>query len=110
MGRENEDFMDSAEYIFRNIPKVVLLDQLAEEATELAHACLKMSRVMKGYSTSPLDIEDCHDMLVEELGDLEACKIVLQLSEGDLMCESLKIASEKINRWARRIKAIKSDE
>ena len=84
-----------------------LLTQLAEEATELAHAALKLRRAYTGTNPTPVSSMDAYGKLLEEVADLEVCLAVLDYV-GDYDTEFVrKISVEKINRWAERLTAAK---
>lgn len=80
-----------------------LLTQLAEEATELAHAALKLRRALTGTNPTPVSMEDAYDGLLEEIADLEVCLAVLDYV-GDADMELVrKISTTKLHRWAERL-------
>ena len=54
------------------------LEQLAEEAAELAQAELKYARILRGENPTPVNVYKAHANLVEEKGDVEACFAVLK--------------------------------
>lgn len=55
------------------IGKPALLEQTAEECVELAHACLKLARKIRGVNPTPKTEQDCVDALVEEIADVSIC-------------------------------------
>ena len=61
-----------------------LYEGLAEEAVELAHAALKMARIMRGENPTPADLGDALAKLKEELGDLEIYLDILELWSDNL--------------------------
>lgn len=81
----------------RAIPKAALYEALAEEATELAQASLKMARIMRRENPTPVTIDDAYDNLIEEFCDLLICCRVLEL-ETDT-----NLIMEKTYRWQARI-------
>lgn len=87
------------------IGKAALLEQTAEEATELAQACLKLARKMRGDNPTPATIEDLACDMHEEAADVITCMAVMR--EADMLDKEAirKIAAEKIERWKRRIEA-----
>ena len=50
-----------------------MLEQTAEECIELAHACLKLARYIRGENDTHKDINDIYDNLSEELADVNIC-------------------------------------
>ena len=76
---------------------VTLLDQLAEEATELAHAALKASRIMRGENPTPVTLRDAEAMVTEEWTDLCLVADVIGLSLDEDIYDS------KTQRWISRL-------
>lgn len=83
------------------IGRAALYEQLAEECAELAHACLKASRIIRRENPTPVTPEECGTMIVEEWSDVTLCAQELGLSS----CNS--IIKRKLNRWRERIEMIK---
>lgn len=65
--------------IVDRIGKPALLEQTAEECTELAHACLKEARRLRGENPTPKTTPECWLAISEELTDLQLC---MELLEG----------------------------
>lgn len=55
------------------IGKPAMLEQTAEECIELAHACLKLARDMRGDNATHKDVKDIYDNLNEEMADVYIC-------------------------------------
>lgn len=85
------------------IGKECLLEQTAEECAELAQACLKMSRKLRGVNPTPKDIDDIISDLNEEVGDVMVC--INEIVEcGILSYENIDSATiEKYKRWIKRL-------
>ncbi len=49
------------------------LEQLAEEASELSQAALKLARVYRGENPTPVSADQALDSLVEETADVRNC-------------------------------------
>ena len=95
--------------IRRYLDEPELLTQLAEEATELAHAALKLRRAYTGTNPTPVSTEDAYDNLLEEVADIADCLTVLDYV-GDADMEIIrKTATYKLHRWAERLKEKESD-
>lgn len=83
--------------IRRTIGREAALEQLAEEAAELAQAALKVSRILRGVNPTPMHLDDAERALVEELSDVILCAQVAGLiPEQDIMIT-------KLRRWAERL-------
>lgn len=72
--------------------------QLAEEAAELAHAALKMRRVINRKNPTPVDADDAFESVVEEASDVIAVLDTLHIARDEC-----RIA-QKLTRWEERIK------
>lgn len=71
--------------------------QLAEEASELAHAALKMRRVDNSKNPTPIDANEALDNVFEEVNDLLATLDVLDLRRDDEQVRT------KLIRWMERL-------
>lgn len=80
-----------------------ILCQLAEEASELAQAALKLRRAIDGKNPTPKTVEECRDAIIEEIADIEVCKYLLGFCNTEVCDEVLKIFDRKKKRWAERI-------
>ena len=89
--------------IVKHIAKPVLLEQAAEECTELSHACLKMARKMRGENTTPKTMEEIKHSLTEEIADVLLC--VQFIIDADLVDDQKIdwIIEEKHKRWISRL-------
>ncbi len=94
--------MTDMEYIASKLSKEELLCQLAEEASELAQAVLKLRRVLDKTNPTPVDFNAAYDSLLEEIADVEGAVKVLMLDRKKE--EIAKISSDKITRWAQRLR------
>ena len=61
---------ENVEYVKRVLPCEVRFTQLAEEATELAQAALKMFRILDGRNPTPVTPEEGMANLYEEISDV----------------------------------------
>lgn len=55
------------------IGEPAMLEQLAEEATELAKAALKKARVIRKENPTPVTLEEANANLIEETADVIQC-------------------------------------
>ena len=94
--------MDKLQYIRDNTGCEDQIGQLAEEAVELAHAALKLERVVRGTNPTPVTQIEATVKLCEEVADVLNCLEVLKIWPGT---ESINgIREEKLDRWVERIK------
>ena len=76
-----------------------ILAQLAEEASELAQAALKLRRVLDGKNPTPVSLEKAKVNLVEEYSDVVCCMMELE------MIYDPSLINRKKERWIRRLSA-----
>lgn len=99
------NFMDDFEVI-RTLGEPALLEQLAEECSELAQAALKLARLERGENPTPKTEEECVENLLEELGDVNLCMSVVEANRGiHIRCLSV----DKKARWAQRIREARGE-
>lgn len=83
------------------------LEQLAEECSELAHAALKLARIMRKDNPTPVGNEEAYAKLSEEANDVILC--LEELFVAGLYCESRAIREIKRQRWIDRIQESRGD-
>ena len=93
-------------YMAMGMPE--LLAQLAEEATELAQAALKLRRVVDGKNPTPVTYDDALENLHEEIADVFLVIDVLEISEG--IGKTLARMKAKRTRWENRLNASNPDD
>ena len=81
-----------------------LLCQLAEEASELAQAALKLRRAIDGTNPTPKLAEDCMLELIEEIADVQIIFDYIDFP-ADLGEAVDEIIRRKEKRWATRLAA-----
>lgn len=79
-----------------NIGRAAMLEQFAEEATELAHAALKMARVERGENPTPVTWGEANQSLIEEYTDTVTCAKELGIEFNE------DIANVKYERFKNR--------
>lgn len=89
--------MNKLEEIMDQLGEPEVLAQLAEEASELAQAALKLRRALDGKNPTPKTIEECRENLNEEFADVAICASALRI---DTKWERME---PKINRWYERL-------
>ena len=93
------------------LPKTEILAQLAEEASELAQAALKLRRALDGTNPTPKSVAECEANLMEEFADVS--NAVTALCDAwfghslDSECEfwdaEREIEDAKYKRWLSRL-------
>jgi len=78
------------------ISKPALFEQLAEEATELAHAALKYARILREENPTPVTPEEGYAKIIEEYSDLIQCSRILDIPTDE---EQIEV---KYHRWVKR--------
>jgi len=79
------------------LPADEILAQLAEEATEMAQAALKLRRAMTGINPTPVTREAAESNLEEEISDTALCLELLGLAADQRTMEA------KLARWRERL-------
>lgn len=95
------------------LPETEILAQLAEEASELAQAALKLRRALDGTNPTPKSVAECEANLMEEFADMSNSVTALcDAWFGDSLdseCEfwdaELEIEDTKYKRWLSRLEA-----
>lgn len=98
--RETEPFdvMADKNYILSILDARTLLEQLAEEASELAQAALNFIRAKRlNNNYTPVDVGDAYLNLREEMRDVLAVASMLGIAEYN------DCRNPKIRRWAERL-------
>jgi hypothetical protein len=73
------------------IGKPAAYEMLAEECSELAHAALKMARILRGENPTPKTEEEMEQKLLEEATDVELCLMDVGIEpDADLMAAKMK--------------------
>ena len=81
------------------LPVTELLAGLAEEASEMAQAALKLRRAYDQTNPTPVGEEDAYDDLMEEIADVEL--YLDQMSINRQRIEEIK--GVKAFRWVKRL-------
>ena len=102
--------MDNIDYIANNISELAVLMALAEEASELSKAAMKLARA-KGLldNPTPISVAQAENDLIEEYNDLLNCIVMLNKVSGLTVSENTALRDSKYRRWAVRIRSYKLD-
>lgn len=95
---------EAQDYVIKHLPIRDKLEQLAEEAAELAQAAIKLIRACGDTNHTPISAVKAEEKLVEEVGDVLVCLLALEYKVDDMAIDSLHLHREKWIRWAERIK------
>ena len=96
--------MSDIEYIRERLPEEVLFTQLAEEATELAQAALKMYRIIDGRNPTPVRLSEAWANIQEEVSDVLLCLQMLGISAEEQ--DHQETIRQKLDRWAGRLSEV----
>ena len=96
--------MTALDFIRGQVGERELYAQLAEEATELAHAALKMRRTLSNENPTPVQKDDAHKALLEECADVVLCMRALNLWTLTTWLQVKLIMRRKLFRWIRRLR------
>ena len=91
--------------IIDSIGLPAVLEQLAEECSELAQASLKYARLLRGDNPTPKTKEQCIDDLTEEIADVLLCINILYYGEIIDEYHIVDIMNSKLARWKKRLEA-----
>lgn len=90
--------------IIKKIGIPAMLEQLAEEGSELSQASLKLARKLRGDNPTPKLERDCLNDLCEEMADVLLC-IDLLVEAGLVSHEAIdSVMMQKRGRWNKRLK------
>ena len=92
--------IDLANYI----GKPALLELTAEECVELAHACLKLARVIRQENPTPVTSDEAIANVEEEIADIDICIDELIKSQIINIKNLLDVKRFKTERLDSRIK------
>ena len=89
--------------LIAKIGEAAMLEQTAEEATELAQACLKYARFLRHQNPTPKTKTECLDNLEEEIADVTIC--LQELRHGRVVQDGLILdwIKKKRNRMRQRL-------
>ena len=95
--------------IIKQLPRRERLEALAEEASELSQAALKVIRAEKlGQNPTPVTADKANVAMVQEFNDVLICALLLGIS---IPSEEEILNNSKVKRGAARIiKSIKQKE
>lgn len=92
------------EKILEKLGRAPVLEQLAEEAAEVAQAALKLARIIRGENPTPKTACEAEEALEEEMADVSVCMRVLAIESIVIDVENVeKIAEVKMKRWLDRL-------
>ena len=89
---------EAASFVRTRLDEEEIYAQLAEEAAELAHAALKVRRILHGTNPTPVDPDDACERVVEEANDVMAVLDTIRIARDE------KRIALKLTRWKERLK------
>lgn len=97
MGDEEDTLTTDSAFVMGALPMATRAEALAEESSELAHAALKLARVLRGENPTPKTQDEAVSHLRDEFDDVVVASAALGLSvqRGHIR--------EKAARWRKRI-------
>lgn len=104
MIRYLEHDVNDDQYIIKShVGEDEVLAQMAEEAAELAQACLKLRRALMNVNPTPVTEGEAVAKLTEEFSDVMLCMELLGLHKPDP--EQVRSwVMYKASRWAKRLR------
>lgn len=97
---EDLDLAKMAKEVREILGEDEVLTQLAEEASELAQAALKLRRANTGINPTPKSTKECLEALLEEVADVLLC---LQVLGADVKPFVPDFQTMKLARWLSRL-------
>ena len=88
--------------IAEKLSKAAILEQMAEEAAELAQAALKLARIIRGENPTPVTEDYAELSLQEEYCDVRVCARVLD-EHICLLRGTTWLENQKMERWLKRL-------
>jgi NTP pyrophosphatase (non-canonical NTP hydrolase) len=85
------------------VPMEELLAQLAEEASELAQAALKVRRTIVKDNPTPVTRRQAEDALLEEIADVKLCLHVAGFEAVRHKIQVNRTITAKAERWLKRL-------
>ena len=92
--------------LYEALGKAAMLEQTAEEAAELAQACLKLARYERGENPVYKTLDQLRADLVEEMVDVCICIDELKAADSSLSSWTRCKEREKKKRMQERLKEI----
>jgi NTP pyrophosphatase (non-canonical NTP hydrolase) len=80
-----------------------VLEQLAEECSELAQASLKYARLLRGDNPTPKTEQEWLEAITEEMADVELCNSLLTTADHVDFDAVMELIEVKDKRWHKRI-------
>ena len=88
-------------FIRSKLTECEVLTQLAEEASELSQAALKLRRAQMDINPTPVPVPEAEGQLEAEYMDVLTCLVVLGRENVDN-----DMISARLFRWAERLKVV----
>lgn len=96
--------------IAKRLSVPAILEQLAEEAAELAQAALKYARILRGENPTPVTKTDALQNLIEEKGDVLICLTVLAEKISMERSKEYLVKKAKEEWWLHRLEEGENNE
>lgn len=99
--------------IYEEIGEPAALELVAEEAAELAQACLKLSRILRGENPTPVPKALAVEKVMEEAADVQTALDVLSSAQWYDEDKVMHIQWKKSERWKERLRkreALKAED
>lgn len=90
--------------IYEEVGEPATLELVAEEASELAQACLKLSRILRGENPTPVPEVLAAEKVMEEAADVQTALSVLSSAQWYDEDKVMHIQWKKSERWKERLR------
>lgn len=98
--KRGDEYGQAMEYVKRYVPRRARLEQVAEEATELAQAALKLIRAEGTDNPTPTSRTEAKKHFWEEVADINNAISAIGWKSPEIQMEMEEM---KMIRWAERI-------
>lgn len=106
---EEKEQITQLDYLVEKVGQLGVLLALAEEASELSNAALKLARARKLIMhPTPVPEDEALMNIIEEYNDVVVCALVLEKFDVPIVKPDLKRITKKLKRWYDRI--VKEEE
>lgn len=89
--------------LVEKIGEPAVLELLAEECTELAHAALKLARIKRGENPTPTTEEEAISSLIEEMADVGICAAAVSVCDWYDNLKEMTVSIGKVERMVKRL-------
>lgn len=95
---DQPSFREKLWAVRKELTEAAMLEQMAEECSELTQALLKKARKLRNENYTPKALDEICENIEEEFSDVMLCSRVLYLTSD------FSIEQKKLDRWIKRLR------